>query len=298
VSEDQFGTVNVRRQQMARELEALRQHYIAHRETLARLEKDAPSEQLALRYIELQREIDVALSKLDELASPSPREDRPTAPGSPHPDPRPATVAVPAAPPMPQHRTAPGSPATTADWKERPVAPAPVHDSIVEAPDDNRRLLLLVLITVLVLAGLGYLVWRFTAGDKGEPATIVEETAAEETVAPGTVTETVAAESSSTLTVSPTSHDFGVIRKGTRAVRQFRLANNSDKPVQVSIARSQCRCLWFDYDQTIPAKGSTVLAITVDGAKAKSGALAERVSISANDSTENKSYIELSANVE
>jgi type II secretory pathway component PulM len=272
VTEDEFSTVNVRRQQIARELDALRQHYLAHREKLAQLEKDAPSEVLAARYVELQREIDVAISKLGELASPTPRvRNVNTEPGMHLPPPPPPTV-----------RTAPGT-SGSREWRDTPIDPASTpqnrEEPMEEVTDETRRLLLIVGITVIVLALLGYLVWRFAmGGNRPAPAAVVEETAQTETVEPAQP-DTVAPATPSPLAVSPDSHDFGKIRKGTRAVRQFRIENNSEKAIQVAIKRSQCRCLWFDYDSNVPARSSTILAVTVDGAKAPAGNLTENVEV-------------------
>ena len=64
---DDFGTVNVKRGDRAREIEVLRQHYRAHRETLMRMVPDAPTEQLAGEYQRLVVSIDNSLRKLDEL---------------------------------------------------------------------------------------------------------------------------------------------------------------------------------------------------------------------------------------
>ena len=66
MSED-FGTINVKRGERAREIEVLRQHYRQHREALARMIADAPTEHLAAEYQRLVIEIDRALGKLNEL---------------------------------------------------------------------------------------------------------------------------------------------------------------------------------------------------------------------------------------
>ena len=79
---DDFGTVNVKRGDRAREIEVLRQHYRMHRDALMRMIPDAPTEQLAAEYQRLVASIDASLRKLDEV------EGRGTSSG---------TVAVPAA---------------------------------------------------------------------------------------------------------------------------------------------------------------------------------------------------------
>src|SRR5688500_20033642 len=64
---DDFGTINVRKGERTREIEVLRQHYRQHREGLARMTADAPTEHLAAEYQRLIIEIDRALGKLNEL---------------------------------------------------------------------------------------------------------------------------------------------------------------------------------------------------------------------------------------
>src|SRR6266576_2735568 len=64
---DDFGTLSVKRGDRAREIEILRRHYREHREALARMIQEAPSEQLAAEYQRLVRSIDASLSKLDDL---------------------------------------------------------------------------------------------------------------------------------------------------------------------------------------------------------------------------------------
>ena len=66
MSED-FGTVNVRASARSREIEMIRQHYRAHRDTLGRLAAEAPTEHLAAEYSRLIADIDTSLRKLDEL---------------------------------------------------------------------------------------------------------------------------------------------------------------------------------------------------------------------------------------
>src|SRR4051812_44931137 len=120
---DDFGTVNVRRGDRAREIEVLRQHYRGHRDALSRLVADAPTEQLAAEYQRLVAGIDEALRKLDEL------EGRPAT--------QPGTRAVPPTPSM----TAPGL---------RPLSGEPVTEPqkyVDEPPAANtgsRTLLILV----------------------------------------------------------------------------------------------------------------------------------------------------------
>jgi hypothetical protein len=66
---DDFGTVSMKRGDRAREIEILRQHYGKHRDVLARLMSDAPTEHLATEYQRLLAEIDAALRKIAKKAS-------------------------------------------------------------------------------------------------------------------------------------------------------------------------------------------------------------------------------------
>lgn len=292
MSEDEFGTVNVKRQQMARELETLKQRYLAHRETLARLEADAPSEQLAARYAQLQNEIATAMSKLDDLGSGRTSAPAPTT----------ARASIP---------TAPGTtPVGNPGWQNRSVLNVD-HSILGDAPtapldaasedDAGKRLLLIGLVTVAILVLLGYVAWRYSRRHTTSTPVIVErdhttttETAPVSTVTPIATdsvitTEPVAPKSNATgsgkakLEVTPVIADFGSIKKGSSALRQFQIVNHSGTPLQVDIKRSKCRCLWFDYDKRVPANGSTILAVKLDGVRAKVGALDEQVEVTAKE---------------
>src|SRR5258708_5357239 len=94
---DDFGTVSVGRGDRAREIEAIRGKYRAHRESLQRLGADAPPDYLATEYQRLLSEIGTALAKIDELDA-----RKPTGSGSvPVPPQRARTSAgdIPLAPP-------------------------------------------------------------------------------------------------------------------------------------------------------------------------------------------------------
>ena len=84
-----------------------------------------------------------------------------------------------------------------------------------------------------------------------------------------------------TLKVAPTTADYGTIRKGTRAVRQFQVTNTGDTAIDFEVARSACRCLFYDYNGKLPAKGQETITVTIDGARAKAGTLQEQVDVHA-----------------
>jgi hypothetical protein len=241
---EEFGTVNVRRGERAREIEVIRQHYRHHREALTNLVAEAPTEHLAGEYNRLIQEIDLALGKLGEL------EGRPSEPGL-----KPLVTT----PPLRDHGFTP----SRMPGDETSAAPTPA------------RLILIIAAGVLVLAVIGWLMWRASVDER--PVTpIVTETA------PVTNTEPITpAPAPTALAMEPPVHDFGTIRKGTRAARQFEVANNTDQPVSINIARSACRCLYYDYANVVPPNGRETITVTLDGAKAPAGALQESIAVSA-----------------
>src|SRR5205814_7107029 len=202
---DDFGTVNVRRGDRAREIEVLRQHYRAHRDALGRMIADAPTEQLAAEYQRLIASIDESLRKLDEV------EGRPTT--------QPGARAVPSS------MTSPGT---------RPLAADPVTEPqryIEEPPPASNagaRTLLIIVVGVLVLGAIAYLTWRASRDRRPTTTTtgsVVEQPvtpATADTIAPMTtapVTPTPApAQAAGSLKVTPALADYGIVRKGTRAV--------------------------------------------------------------------------------
>jgi hypothetical protein len=101
-----------------------------------------------------------------------------------------------------------------------------------------------------------------------------------------------------TLAVTPPSHDYGVIRKGTRATRQFEIANNSNAPLSIQVARSACRCLYYEQAPVIPPKAKESLTVTVDGAKAKAGVLSEIVRITKKGDPTVAASVDVSATIQ
>jgi Protein of unknown function (DUF1573) len=264
---DDFGTVNVRRGDRAREIEVLRQHYRAHRDALGRMIADAPTEQLAAEYQRLIAGIDESMRKLDEL------EGRPTTQAG--------TQAVPSGPSM----TSPGMRPLSAD----PVTePQRYVDEPPPADNSGSRTLLIIVVGALVLGAIMYLIWR-ASRDRRPAATttgsVVEQPvtpATADTIAPATtapVTPTPAAAAGGALKVTPALHDYGVVRKGTRAVRQFDAMNGGTAPIEIQVTRSACHCLIYDYNARIAPGARETITVTVDGAKAKAGALDEQVAV-------------------
>jgi hypothetical protein len=272
---DDFQTVNVRRGERAREFEVLRQKYRTHRESLARLAADAPTERLAADYQRLLADIDGAIRKLEELEGRAP-----TAPMS-----------------------APMAAASAAAAGNRPLVEPPPEDTLADytppesgsydasgvTPGSGSRLGLIIGVVVIALAAIAYMIWR--ASSDRTPSTkqpaIVEQPA----TTPINVTQPPAATTqvepeaaaANTLKVVPAVVDYGVIRKGTRAVRQFEMTNSGTTPLSVSVSRSACRCLYYDYNGKLAPKKRETLTVTVDGSKAKAGALQEQLTVTAKE---------------
>jgi hypothetical protein len=270
---DDFGTVNVKRGDRAREIEVMRERYRAHGDALQRMAADAPTDHLATEYQRLAREVETALAKLDEL------EGRSTNSGS-----------TPLPPPPPRPRTSAG---------DRPLAgpPADLRDEpsiggeppTAARPSAGSRVAIILVAAVIVLAGIVWLIWHGSER-RGAGTPVVEQTSTVDTAAPSTappitpIAQT-APEASDTLKITPTLADYGMIRKGTRAVRQFEVVNNSSRPVIIQVARSACHCLFYEYQSKTrtPPKGKETLTVTIDGAKAKAGPLRETLAVTAKE---------------
>jgi hypothetical protein len=285
---DDFGTVNMNRAARARELEILRQQYRSHRDALAQLAAEAPSEQLAGEYQRLIAIVDDSLRRIDDLealpAAGRPRRDAvPPAPGIAGTGA--AATATPAAATVADHQLH-----TTDDYAE----------TVVTDPAPGSRTLFIILGAVAVLAILGWLIWR--SSDRGprdtavaDTAPVVEPAEPDTPAETGTVVETSAA---AALTARPATHDYGIINKGTRATRQFEIRNTGDTPVKIQIARSTCRCLYYEYAETIAPKGTESVTVTVDGAKAKAGTLDENIKVSSKSDESISTNLRVRATIE
>lgn len=285
---DDFGTVSVRRGDRAREIEVLRQHYRAHRDALARLIGDAPTEQLAAEYQRLIGSIDVSLAKLDDL------EGRPTAAGQR------TLVDTPTPPPPPPPQQPAYEPPPAGTYETAPP---------VTGAGSRSRVALIVGGGLVVLAIIAVLIMR-ASGDRRTGATttstsIVNETTMtpvsenDTTNQPSTTAATnpAPAAASGSIAVTPQVADYGTIRKGTRAVRQFEITNGSASPITVEVARSQCRCLYYDYVAKLKPKGKETLTVTIDGAKAKAGALNENLTVSVKGAAANSATVGVRAEI-
>jgi hypothetical protein len=255
---EEFGTVNLKQGTQQREIELLRRHYRSHKEALNKMIGDAPSEHLAGEYSKLIAEIEMAVRKLDEL------EGKTTPPPS-------------LADTNPSIKVSPGS---------RPLArtPEPPPAMAYEPPSSRatqNRVVIILLAGLIVLGIIGWLIWRASSDRKSTAAPVVEQQPVGATAAAPPPAVTPAPRPVESLKVTPARADYGTIRKGTRAVRQFQVTNTGDTATEIEVARSACRCLFYDYNGKLPAKGQETVTVTVDGARAKAGTLVEQVDVHA-----------------
>jgi hypothetical protein len=239
-----------------------RAKYARHREALQKLAADAPTEHLANEYRRLLGEIDAAMLNVE--------------PG----------------------RT---------DAGMRPLVTTPAAEESFaydEAPrgGSGARVALIVVAALIALGVIGGLIWM-ASRDRKPPGEVVEQTATTAstttTAAPATVVEdTAPTVATDVISVTPPSHDYGTIRKGTRATRQFEVRNASDEPVTISVARSTCRCLFYEYRSAVPPKGKETVTVTVDGARAKAGPLHETVKVTKKTDPGVATSFEVAANIQ
>jgi len=277
---EDFGTVNVRKSDRSRELEVLRQHYRSHRDSLASLAENAPTDFLATEYQRLISEIDAALGKLEELDGHGEGEAA-----------RPKT--------QPGTRPIVHSPAVGASAGDNASAPR-TYVSSPNPASTGSRMMVMVIAGVLVLGLIGWLIWR--AGGDRQPATtthVVEQptttqpvidTAADTTIAPVTAaqptpTVTTGTAAANSVTITPALADYGTVRKGTRATRQFQVVNTGTAAIQIKVARSSCRCFYYEYNDKLAPKKKESITVTIDGARAKPGTLAETIQITGKGGT-------------
>ena len=263
---EEFGTVNLKRGAQTREIELLRRHYRTHREGLTRLLADAPTESLAGEYQRLIAEIDMAVRKLDEL------EGKPASAATTISDSEPMVKPTTGAGTRPLVRT-----------NEPPVG-ATSYVPPPAAVGAQSRVAMIVIAGVVVLAIIGWLIWRASSERKPAAPVIEQQPISSSTnnAPPPAVTPAPApAPVTVALKVTPAAADYGTIRKGTRAVRQFTITNTSTAPIEIAVARSACRCLYYDYNGKLPAKGQETITVTIDGARAKTGPLQEQIGVHA-----------------
>jgi Protein of unknown function (DUF1573) len=268
---DEFGTVNVRKGERGREIEAIRQQYRHHRDALVRMVADAPTEHLAAEYQRLIRDIDASIVKLDEI------EGRPSSAAS----------------------SAGSRPLVTSPSAEPDTIVDEIPPDISQPAQQSSRVLMIVIAGVIVLAAIVWLLWR-ASGDRNkvveQPTTVT--TPVVETTAPAPATTPAPVATTAVLKITPAAANYGAIRKGTRSVRQFSIENTSAAAVPVKLARSTCRCLFYDYTERVPAHGKETITVTIDGARAKAGALHESIQVTSKNDPAVVAQFDVNATIE
>lgn len=165
---------------------------------------------------------------------------------------------------------------TTPDY-ETPILDSAPH------PGGGLRVVMILAVALVALLLIGWLVWRASLDRKPqieEQPTVAESpsTIGTTNTAPATVEEVAP---QPLLIVKPVSQDYGLVRKGTRATRQFEVTNSTDAAITIAISRSACRCLYYEHASVIAPKGKESITVTIDGAKAKAGTLRESLKVAA-----------------
>jgi hypothetical protein len=228
----------------------------------------------------------VKLEELEGRTAPPPTAPPAHEPAKPHGDPLAAQ----------RRSTHPAMRGLDHELAEPPAIPP------AEGMDEERsRLPLIIGAAVVALALIAWLIWRASDRPVVEEQPVAVATATD-TVEPGTdvaddTIEPAGAPIPTAIVASPDTHDFGVIRKGTRATRQYEISNTTDDPVSIVVARSACRCLYYEHAPVIPPKAKENLTVTVDGARAKAGELREQVKISSKADAAVSTTIDVNATI-
>lgn len=272
---EEWNTINLSREKaIGREIEHLRTRYMQHMATLEKLILEAPTDHLAGEYERVRQEVELSLHKLNELET-----------------------GTPSARPVASRAPLPAATAVTGSKSKRPEDDPfyQTNPSVLVQRDSPARALAIVLIGFLVVALSAYFFWRYVQGRRAatsDPAeTTVSSTSPEETA---TLREIAPEQATTGFTISPPSQDYGRIRRGTRATRQFDLTNNTDAEIPLAVSRSNCKCLWFEF-VALPPGGSTTLTVTIDAARAPKGTLRETVTVSSKTNPKLSENLEVTA---
>ncbi len=271
---DDFGTVNIKGADRGHQIELMRQHYRQHRDALARMTAEAPTARLAGEYQKLVRDIQASLRKLDELEGQPEALDETLMDETA----RAANASMSNASmfPIPTPRSA--GDVLLSTGSALPAQPV--------AAGSGSRVMLILLAGVVVLALIGWVIYRASSERRHPPAaadaTVANETMGTNPNPTGTsVPETTSsAAKPAAMALTPASADYGTIRKGTRAVRPFVVRNTSKAPIQIAVSRSACKCLYYEYRPLVPPGGKETITVTIDGARAPVGPLNETVQVS------------------
>lgn len=166
------------------------------------------------------------------------------------------------------------------------------------ADEPRSRIPMIIMAAVLALAVIGGLIWWASRDRREEGTPIVEESTTTPVTAVSTAPDTALEEVAITgIAAAPRAHDYGVIRKGTRATRQFEVTNNTEEPLSLVVSRSTCRCLFYEHAPVIPPKAKENVTVTVDGARAKAGDLREAVKLTSKSNPAIATTVDVTATI-
>lgn len=268
---DEFGTVNVKREDRAKEIEAIRQRFRRHRETLTNLAADAPTIALGMEYNRLIKELDASVLKLDALEERTPNDTQPM---------------------QPKKRTEPG---------RRPLTPAPAFKVFEqeEKPRTTSRIVFIVLIGLLVLGAISWLMWQASSDELPVSSTIAESIGTN--ITPATIEPVTTAPTSLSgpaLTVEPATQDFGTIRRESRPSRQYEVTNHTDQPITIEVARSNCRCLYYAYNPTVAPNQKETVTVTMEATRVNARRLSQKVKVVDKNNPANETSFNVTATIQ
>ena len=136
---------------------------------------------------------------------------------------------------------------------------------------------LLVIASALVLLSvIAALVWWSRTPERAEPGTPALSAGPTINVSEDRPAADIGLPS---VSVEPQGHDYGLVLRGQRVSRTFVVRNLTGETLDIRLQRSQCRCLWYQYDDELEPGETVQMVIAVDGGKAPSGRLTERIGI-------------------
>ncbi len=179
----------------------------------------------------------------------------------------------------------------------QPVVP---YEDQQESVETSRRMsiaapLLVIASGVILLSIIAALVWWSRTPDTAEPVgapisggptiNVSEDRPAADIGLPS-------------LSVEPQAHDYGLVLRGQRVSHTFVVRNLTGETLDIRLQRSQCRCLWYQYDYEIEPGETAEMLIAVDGGRAPSGRLTERIGILSRKDPITYAEVRLTAEVE
>ncbi|HUJ16029.1 MAG TPA: hypothetical protein VL284_19730, partial [Thermoanaerobaculia bacterium] len=163
---EEFGTVNLKQGAQTREIELIRRHYRNHRDALTKMVADAPTEYLASEYQRLIGEIDISVRKLDELEGKS--ADAGAVAAAPS-----TTAAATLADTNPAIKPTTGAGNRPLFRPNEPIGATSYVPPATASP--RSRITMIVIAGIIVLAIIGWLIWRASSERKPAPTVVQQQ---------------------------------------------------------------------------------------------------------------------------